>query len=126
MPPCCLHTSFLVVCPALSTFPGIPANNGRLCCLFGDPKHSEQSYKRPLPYTHSIAHTAGCCFLFGGLKYREQQFNIVANKASCSLLMMACIGILIPTASHQFYGANLSQGDLLTISHGTCILLIVT
>lgn len=68
----------------------------------------------------------GCCFLFGGLKYREQTFNVVANKASCSLLFMACISIQIPTSASMLYGAKLTEADLLHISRGTCILLVIT
>ena len=35
---------------------------------------------------------AGCCFLFGGTRFKEQSFNMMVNKACCSLLFMAWCG----------------------------------
>ncbi len=41
----------------------------------------------------------GCCFLVGGAKYKTQRFNNVGNKAATSLLFLACISIVSPTAA---------------------------
>lgn len=39
----------------------------------------------------------GCCFFFGGMFYRVQRFNTTVGKAGNSLLMLVCIGIIMPT-----------------------------
>ncbi len=39
--------------------------------------------------------TAGMCFLFGGMKHKQQRFNALANKVSSSLLFLACIAIIM-------------------------------
>lgn len=43
----------------------------------------------------------GMSFFVGGLKYKTQQFNSVASQTSGSLLLLAAISILIPTAAQQ-------------------------
>jgi Ca2+:H+ antiporter len=69
---------------------------------------------------------AGCCFLFGGSRYLEQSFSLMINKACCSLLFIASIAIIIPTAALQFYGAQAVNGTTLAnLSHAIAILLIL-
>lgn len=48
----------------------------------------------------------GCCFLLGGAKHKHQTFNTMLNKACCSLLLLACIGLVIPTAAKRFFPAD--------------------
>lgn len=68
----------------------------------------------------------GCCFLFGGIRYKTQAFNAVANQATSSLLFLSCIGIIIPTAAVQLSGTDdVSNRDLLDISRGTAILMLL-
>ncbi|KAF6256053.1 cation exchanger 1 [Scenedesmus sp. NREL 46B-D3] len=68
----------------------------------------------------------GCCFLFGGLKFKTQAFNAVANQATSSLLFLSCIGIIIPTAAVQLSsGDDVSSADLLDISRGTAVIMLV-
>ena len=44
----------------------------------------------------------------------------------CSLLFLACIALALPTASRQLYpGAEFSHKDLLSISHGTAVMLVI-
>ena len=45
---------------------------------------------------------AGFCFLCGGTKYKEQKFSMLVNKACCSLLFLACIGLSVPTGMYYF------------------------
>lgn len=69
---------------------------------------------------------AGCCFLVGGFKYNVQQFSATVNKASCSLLFLACIAIVIPTAAPVFYKTDvISDASINTISHSTAIILVL-
>mmetsp|Transcript_13623 Transcript_13623/g.33485 ORF Transcript_13623/g.33485 Transcript_13623/m.33485 type:complete len:447 (-) Transcript_13623:93-1433(-) len=41
----------------------------------------------------------GCCMLLGGLRFRTQSFNEIGNRACSSLLFLAVIGIIMPTAA---------------------------
>mmetsp|Transcript_7985 Transcript_7985/g.15527 ORF Transcript_7985/g.15527 Transcript_7985/m.15527 type:complete len:444 (-) Transcript_7985:716-2047(-) len=71
----------------------------------------------------------GCSFFFGGLKNKTQTFNAVGNRACSSLLFLACIGIIIPTAAEQLIPMPDSvASDLLglRISRGAAILLLIS
>jgi Ca2+:H+ antiporter len=71
------------------------------------------------------------CFFFGGLKYKEQSFNVTAAQTSASLLFIATSSLLLPAA---FYGSayGLDNGnraqvsdDILKISRATSIILLI-
>ncbi len=69
---------------------------------------------------------AGCCFLIGGIKYPTQKFSATVNKASCSLLFLACIAIVIPTAAPALYATTvLDDTAVYNISHSTAIILVL-
>ena len=69
---------------------------------------------------------AGTCFLLGGMKFKEQTFNAVANKASASLLFLAAIALIVPTGGRVLYGSiELSESEILNISYTTAIILIL-
>jgi hypothetical protein len=67
----------------------------------------------------------GCCFLFGGLKNKEQKFNSTAAVANLSLLFLATMGIVIPTPIGSVGGpvhqhacsACLTRSQRLPLSH---------
>ncbi|DBB15303.1 TPA: hypothetical protein ACH3X3_003560 [Trebouxia sp. C0006] len=68
----------------------------------------------------------GCCFLVGGYKYPTQKFSATVNKASCSLLFLACIAIVIPTAAPALYSTTvLDDTAVYNISHSTAIILVL-
>lgn len=70
------------------------------------------------------AQPTGCCFFFGGLRFSEQSFNALANKTSTSLLFMACLGVTIPTASHQLYSHHvMTENDNLQLSRLVALVL---
>ena len=48
----------------------------------------------------------GFCYLVGGMKFQEQRFSTLANKAYCSMLFLACIALLVPTCAAAFYGPS--------------------
>ncbi len=86
------------------------------------------SHVRPLlhPPTHASHLPAGCCFLVGGARYKTQSFSVAINKASCSLLFLAAIALVIPTAAPALYSTdNLSEQAVITLSHTTAIILIL-
>nr|OQO06858.1 hypothetical protein B0A51_17977 [Rachicladosporium sp. CCFEE 5018] len=65
----------------------------------------------------------GMCFFFGGLKRREQFFNITVAQTAASLLSLAVGALIIPTAFRIF--ASDDTGVAPT-SRGTAILLLIT
>ena len=76
--------------------------------------------------TLSRAVVTGTCFLLGGMKYKEQTFNAVANKASASLLFLAAIALIVPTGGRTLYGTvELSDSEILNVSYTTAIILIL-
>ena len=68
----------------------------------------------------------GCCFLFGGAKYKTQRFNNFGNKAATSLLFLACISIVSPTAARYVYGAAVITDATLAVLSRTISLLLVS
>jgi len=69
----------------------------------------------------------GMCFLLGGVNYKNQSFNLMANKVSCSLLFMACCSLIIPSSAKAFYGPQvITTGALMQLSYAISIMLIVT
>ncbi|GAA5931686.1 uncharacterized protein JCM15063_001538 [Sporobolomyces koalae] len=89
----------------------------------------------------------GCSFLAGGVKFKEQKFQMTAAQASSSLMVLGCSTLIIPAAFHasQLDGSLSRDGStsgamtildeaakkgkdlaqLLTLSRGTAIILIV-
>lgn len=81
----------------------------------------------------------GCSFLAGGLKFKEQKFQMTAAQASSSLMVLGCSTLVIPAAFHASQldgslkaGANgmvldemakkaKDLAQLLTLSRGTAI-----
>ncbi|WWC70450.1 calcium/proton exchanger [Kwoniella pini CBS 10737] len=78
----------------------------------------------------------GMCFFAGGVKYQEQAIKSTAAQLNASLLLIAVIAVLIPSAFHFSISSStsntdadqLAQGegaDLLAMSHGVAILLLI-
>lgn len=67
----------------------------------------------------------GCCFLFGGTKYKVQAFNSAGNKAATSLLFLACISIITPTMARQVYGAEVITDSTLRVLSRTIAIMLV-
>jgi Ca2+:H+ antiporter len=69
--------------------------------------------------------TLGGSFLLGGLRYRTQEFNATNARVQTEMLLLASIGLLIPSAL-----ARSGRFDLGTIgiplSNGICAILLVT
>jgi Ca2+:H+ antiporter len=68
----------------------------------------------------------GCCFFFGGTKYKTQYFNNTGNKAATSLLFLACISIVSPTAARHVYGASVITDTTLQVLSRTISVLLVS
>lgn len=71
----------------------------------------------------------GMSFFCGGLRYKEQKFNITAAQTSASLLFISVVSLLLPAA---FYGSTVNaetaakeRSDILNISRATSIILLI-
>ncbi|GLC37749.1 hypothetical protein PLESTB_001472900 [Pleodorina starrii] len=68
----------------------------------------------------------GCSFFLGGLFHSVQTFNAVSNRACSSLLMLACIGVSIPSAASVILiPADLRQDWILDVSRGTAVIMLI-
>lgn len=72
----------------------------------------------------------GTCFFVGGLRRQEQEFKQTAAQLNSGLLAMAVIALLIPAAFHATLGPDIQdpkeRGDLLKVSRGTSVILLIT
>jgi len=68
----------------------------------------------------------GASFLLGGLKYHVQDFNRSSARLQASLLFLATIALLIPSAIKRADGAVGPEPFIQTLSLGLSLLLIVT
>jgi len=66
----------------------------------------------------------GASFFLGGLKHHEQQFNHVSARMQASLLFLATVALLIPSAISQ--ADDVGQAFTHKLSLGLAILLFVT
>jgi len=71
----------------------------------------------------------GCCFLAGGLKFKESNFQTSVVQTSSSVMTLSCLTLVIPAAYHSSRGNPSSPDDtkrgLLIISRGTAVLLLI-
>ncbi len=68
----------------------------------------------------------GCCFFFGGLRYREQSFNSTVASTLSSLMTVATSSLIIPATLYAVMSKNDSQEDnIMILSRGTSIILLL-
>ncbi|KAI1972335.1 hypothetical protein LOZ56_002553 [Ophidiomyces ophidiicola] len=68
----------------------------------------------------------GMCFLFGGLRFREQLYNPAITQMSACLLSLSVMSLLLPTAFHASF-SDLAAADkaVLQVSRGTSVILLL-
>lgn len=67
----------------------------------------------------------GCCFVAGGIKYREQSFNSTVASTMSSLMAVATASLIIPATLYSVMSESRNQDDKINIlSHGTAIILL--
>ena len=69
----------------------------------------------------------GCCFIAGGIKYKEQSFNTTVASTMSSLLSVSTASLIIPAAlyaSLQKHSEESPEHNILILSHGTAIILL--
>lgn len=67
----------------------------------------------------------GMCFFFGGLRHKEQEFNMTVAQTASSLLALAISSLLIPAAFNAALGGSNTADAVLQISRGTAVILLV-
>ncbi|KAK3382692.1 vacuolar calcium ion transporter [Lasiosphaeria ovina] len=68
----------------------------------------------------------GMCFLFGGLRYREQIYNSTVTQMSACLLSLSVTSLLLPTAFHASFSDVINADDkVLKVSRGTSVILLL-
>ncbi|KAL1848682.1 hypothetical protein VTK73DRAFT_10095 [Phialemonium thermophilum] len=68
----------------------------------------------------------GMCFLFGGLRFREQIYNSTVTQMSACLLSLSVTSLLLPTAFHaSFSNADTADTKVLQVSRGTSVVLLL-
>ncbi|KAI4116396.1 MAG: hypothetical protein LQ345_003182 [Seirophora villosa] len=64
----------------------------------------------------------GMCFLYGGLRFREQIYNSTVTQMSACLLSLSVMSLLLPTAFHASFTDNGEADEaVLKISRGTSV-----
>ncbi|KAK2873533.1 hypothetical protein FQN49_002273 [Arthroderma sp. PD_2] len=69
----------------------------------------------------------GCCFFFGGLNYHEQSFNSTAASTMSSMMTVASASLIIPSTLYASLSSSKadSRENILFLSHGTAIILLI-
>ena len=69
----------------------------------------------------------GCCFIAGGIKFKEQSFNTTVASTMSSLMSVSTASLIIPAtlyASLQKHSEKSTEHNILILSHGTAIILL--
>jgi Ca2+:H+ antiporter len=67
----------------------------------------------------------GLCFFFGGLRREEQEFHEAVSEVGSNLMLVAGMGLVIPAVFFTAAGTEQLKTDVLRISRGTSIILLV-
>jgi Ca2+:H+ antiporter len=69
----------------------------------------------------------GCCFIAGGIKFKEQSFNTTVASTMSSLMSVSAASMIIPAAlyaSLKKHSEESPEHNILILSHGTAIILL--
>jgi len=67
----------------------------------------------------------GVSFLIGGLKFHNQEYNPTSIRMYSSMMMVAVISLMVPSAFHHFFGTSLLTETENTLNIGLSIILLV-
>ena len=70
----------------------------------------------------------GCCFVAGGIKKKEQEFNETVASTMSSLMAVASASLIIPATLYAALAESKSadkEDNILILSHGTAIILLI-
>jgi Ca2+:H+ antiporter len=67
----------------------------------------------------------GTCFLVGGCFYKQQRFNIAANRTCGTMLLLAALGVAMPTGAAVMMPDSHARDDwVLLTSRGAAVVLL--
>ena len=68
----------------------------------------------------------GCCFIAGGIRYKEQTFNSTVASTMSSLMAVASASLIIPATLYATLPGSKedTEQNILILSHGTAIILL--
>lgn len=68
----------------------------------------------------------GCCFLAGGIKFKEQTFNSTVASTMSSLMIVASSSLIIPATLYAAMSRDDAKHDnVMVLSRGTSIILLI-
>ncbi len=67
----------------------------------------------------------GASFLVGGLKFHSQEYNPTSIRMYSSMMMVAVISLMVPSAFHHFFGTGVLNENENTLNMGLSIILLV-
>lgn len=69
----------------------------------------------------------GCCFLVGGIRFKEQSFNETVASTMSSLMAVSTASLIIPATLYAAMGGPKDDKDdnILILSHGTAVILLI-
>ena len=68
----------------------------------------------------------GCCFIAGGIKYKEQSFNSTVASTMSSLMTVASASLVIPATLYAVMDNDRESDDnIMVLSRGTAIILLL-
>lgn len=68
----------------------------------------------------------GCCFIAGGVRYKEQSFNSTVASTMSSLMTVASASLIIPATLYAVMsGDDGSDDNIMVLSRGTSIILLL-
>ena len=68
----------------------------------------------------------GCCFIAGGIKYREQTFNSTVASTMSSLMTVSSASLIIPATLYAVMTNDSGSDDnIMVLSRGTSIILLI-
>jgi len=67
----------------------------------------------------------GVSFLVGGLKFHNQEYNPTSIRMYSSMMMVAVISLMVPSAFHLFFGTSIHNENENTLNLGLSIILLI-
>lgn len=65
----------------------------------------------------------GLSFLAGGLKFKVQKFNALAARSQATMLLLACVALILPALFHYIGGANLNKENGLSLEISAVLII---
>src|SRR5215813_10017480 len=68
----------------------------------------------------------GVAFLLGGMRYHDQQYNIGATRVYSSMMLIAVISLVVPSAFNRFFSSAATMREEQLLNLGMVVVLLVS